>query len=45
MDKEKQKAFDEKIKRFDKGIWEIIVNIGVSMITTLFVLQKLGLLK
>ncbi len=41
---DKEKAFDEKIKRFDKKLLEIIVNIGVSMITTLLILQKLGFL-
>ena len=45
MDKEKEKAFDEKIKRFDKWITEILVNVLVSLITTLFVLLKLGLLR
>lgn len=32
---EKEKAFDEKVKRFDKWLFEILVNIGVSMVTAI----------
>lgn len=42
-EKEKKKAFDDKVKRFDKNLLEILTNIAVSAITTLFILAKLGL--
>ena len=45
MDKKKEKAFDEKIKRFNEWTFGIFVNIGVSMLTTLILLEKLGVFK
>lgn len=37
MDKKKEKAFDEKIKRFDRCFCGILVNVAVSILTTVFV--------
>lgn len=40
-----KKTLHEKVKRFDLELISIVVNIGVSMATTLFVLNCFGLLK
>ena len=40
---EKEKAFDEKVKRFDRWLMGILLNIAVSMLTTLILLEKLGI--
>ena len=45
MDPEKEKAFDEKVKCFDKWLIGIVMNIGVSMLTTMILLERLGLLR
>ena len=40
---EKEKALDKKVKRFDKWLMGILLNIAISMLTTLLLLEKLGL--
>ncbi len=42
---EKEKAFDEKVKRFDKFLIEILINIIVSVLTTIWLIAKLGLIR
>lgn len=42
MVSEKEKAFNQKVKRFDRLFCEIVANIFVSAITTLAVLTVLG---
>lgn len=42
---EKEKALEEKVKRFDRKILGILTNIAVSMLTTIFILEKLGLIR
>ena len=34
---EKEKEFDKKVKLFDKWLFEILVNIGVSMVTAIVI--------
>ncbi len=45
MNSKREKAFDKKVKHFDRRVLEIVTNIGVSMLTTLLLLEKLGLLR
>ena len=45
MDDKNKKANDDKVKRFDKWLTGILLNIAISMLTTLLLLEKLGLLR
>lgn len=45
MRKEKnEKTPIEKIRRFDRALVNILLNIALSMLTTLILLEKLGLI-
>ncbi len=37
MDPKKEKAFDEKVKRFDRNVIGVLLNMLVSMVTAIFV--------
>lgn len=41
----KENDFDEKVKKFDRALIGIVINVGVSALTTLILLQKLGVLR
>ena len=42
---EEEKASDKKVKRFDKFLIEILINIIVSVVATVCLLSKLGLIR
>ena len=42
---EEEKASDKKVKRFDKFLIEILINIIVSAVATVCLLAKLGLIR
>lgn len=44
-ERERKKALDEKVKRFDRKFLEVLTNIVISVITTIILLAKLGLLR
>lgn len=39
---DKEKAFQQKVKRFDRKLIEILVNIVVSALVTIWTMKKLG---
>lgn len=42
---EKEKAFDEKVKRFNMWTFAVFLSVSSSIITTLVLLAKLGVLR
>ena len=42
---EEEKASDKKVKRFDKFLIEILINIIVSVVSTVCLLAKLWLIR
>ena len=42
---EEEKASDKKVKRFDKFLIEILINIIVCVVATVCLLAKLGLIR
>ena len=45
MRKDKEKAFDEKVKRFNMWTFAVFLSVSSSIITTLVLLAKLGVLR
>lgn len=45
MRNDKEKAFDEKVKRFNMWTFAVFLSVSSSIITTLVLLAKLGVLR
>lgn len=41
---EREKEFNRKVKRFDRALCSKLINIAVSMLTTLFVLRAMRII-